>query len=60
MNEPDYANGRETLDQLATRQREAFGYHVDPDGMPVWNTPEAPCDYTSDIYAAEQHAPEEL
>lgn len=48
----------ERLERLAERQREVFGYTVGNDGMPVWNAPSQPDQYTSESYAREQHAPD--
>jgi hypothetical protein len=46
------------LERLAERQREAFGYSIGSDGLPVWNQPSMPDHYTHESYAREQHAPD--
>jgi hypothetical protein len=53
-----YDNTLDRLERLAERQRDAFGYHIGDDGLPVWNTPSVPDDYTSESYAREQYAPD--
>ena len=52
-------NTLDRLERLAERQREAFGYTVGNDGLPVWNKPSSPDAYTDDSYAREQFAPDE-
>ena len=52
-------NMLERLERLAERSRERFGYSIGDDGLPVWNTPDKPDEYTSESYAREQYAPEE-
>ena len=52
-------NTLERLERLAERSRERFGYSIGDDGLPVWNTPDKPDEYTRESYAREQYAPDE-
>ena len=49
----------ERLERLAKRQRSAFYYHSEPDGMPVWDTPDRSDHYTPESYAREQYEPQQ-
>jgi hypothetical protein len=46
------------LERLAERSRKTFDYSIGVDGIPVWNKPDRPDEYTHESYASEQFAPE--
>lgn len=44
----------ELLLSTSRRQQQVFGYHIDSDGMPVWDAPDVPDTYTPGQYEREQ------